>query len=843
MAKTFSNPAASALLKEVDKTVQAQTGRGEVLVVLDSQGQIYMQKPSGVNFFKTFRYFIVDTAGQASFNGFLCALRHKSEITKILVEYEVKCSPKNAQRYVEVAYREGISTDMIHRQVQTAVENYHKDHNLTEEFGRKKPSVEALINEKLEASGLTVLGLSLSLEGSGKIAESLNIKVDMFKASVLGSIPRASVGLEALVVTRSGSEARSINKVLTATSCEEEMVRIARSYISKNITADTLYHNYHTEVKQGIEQLINEALLEYGKVLEEFSLSLHRNGSLDPIVVRQDKYLDGRIKNSYQLVQLKYRCELVADPRLHARVFLFPANTVEIEEIIRDQIRETLSSEINAEQFAMELNGSVSARLAEAINLRISSWGRRVGYLELETDPLKKVIINLEVKLNVTCQTKDGYDLLIKNTLLLQWDPGQKRAFEVTQVGDLEEWGKKQLERITKKFIINHTYNELLYTFSDKELRKEMQQEAIKLGYDVNQLIIIPEFQGQEKIEEFTLTYKDVNISSKVDDVPVAISVSVEGKIRDYSKIMLIPPKKSVTEKMNKDIDTRIRQFFHSVHPIRFYNRFHKKDEKSGDRYTLEEEIREVIANVLVEDYGAEIKKVSASPLTTKLMTRLKIVQEGIMECRFTDKTGAFDYKSKIIVHGVEEDGWAAFTLRGYHLRSGDQQEAERSDIVSHVKDYLENELNTRTVPRFKQGEIKQHDDFVSEMKESFPGVILQVKDIFGLTISIVDPIKIAPEAKLNQRFIESKIKMAEEKMAFEEAINTLTFEQRKERFIVLKNLLNDLDKEGYATSSLTREKILAEIKLLENSPFDGRTSIGLGDPFDALPPAKDENQ
>jgi len=836
MATTFSGPVTSALLREVDKTVQAQSSKGEILVVIDSQGDAYAQKPAGIGFFKSYRYFIVKTAETAAYNGFLCALRYQSEITKIVVEYQVKCQPKDAQRYAAAAYRESPVGDMIQRKVQAVVEEYHKAHNLTDDFNRKKPSVETLINERLEACGLTVLSVNISLDGGPRLLEALNIKVDVFKVSLLGSIPKASMGLEAVIVTKPGREAKSLNKVLTAKTGEEEILRMVRGYIAKNVTTDELYNNFNFQVKQQLERLINEGLFEYGKELEELSLSLHKNGSLDAIVLRQEQYLDGRIKNSHQLVQFKYKCELVADPRLHARVYLFPANTAEIEEVIKDQIKETLATEIDAEQFADELNTSVSARLAEAVNLRISSWGRRVGYLQLETDSSMMPPKHVEINHNIECQTKDGHTITIKNTLLLQRNYYSKRVFEATQTGSLEEWGKKELDRITKKFIINRTYNELLYAFSDEDLREEMQQEADKLGYDVNQLITIPEFKGEGPLQRFKIMYKDYNISSKVDGIPVAISLSIEGKIVDYSKIMkLIAPKESVTDNMEKAIDNKIRQFFHSIEPERFYVRFYSQDNNHGDTNTLEQEIKQIITNVLSNDYGAEVRDIVASPLNTKLILRLKQLQEGKLECRYCDKTGLFDYKSTIKILGVDQYSWAIFNSKGYKPRSEDANDTERVDIVSHVKDFLENALNTRIVPSFKMGVIKNHDDFVADIEDAFPTVMVQVKEIFGLNIDIIAPVKITPEAELNRKLMESKIRIASAKMVSDENVFNLSQEQRSERLLLLYKLIKETDEEGYAVNSLTREKIASEIKLLETASFNLNKSIEMGDPFDAL--------
>jgi len=842
MAVTSSGPIVPFLIKEVDKNYTVQSHKGEILVVLDAQGQIYMQRPSGLNLFKSYRYFVVDTVGHVSFSGFLCALRQGAEITKITAEYQVMCYPKYVQRYIKAAHQEGFVNDMIQRQIQVVVEDYHKSHDLTTDFGHKKPSVETLINERLEAMGLSILNVSISLEGGGKTLESLNIKVDTFKVGVLGCIPKASIGVDAVVITKTGSEARSINKTLTVTGCEEMIIKLIRNHISNNITADDLYHNYHSTVKQKLIQLINEALLEYGRVLEDLSLYVHKNGSLDPIVLKQEKYLDGRIRNSYQQIQIKYSCELVADPKLHARVYLFPANTIEMEEVIKDQIKETLANEINAEQFANELNTTVSARLAAAINLKISSWGRRMGFFQLQTDPSKAMVRNISINLNIDCQTKDGYDITVKNTLLLQWDAGSSKVFEATQVGALEEWGREQLERSTRKFIINHTYNELRFIFSDEQLRVEMQQEAEKIGYEVNQLIVIPEFQGEGPIERISLTYKDVNISSKVDDVPVAITIGIEGRITDYSKILkLIAPKGSVTEHIEKAIDNKMRQFFHAIHPERFYNRFYKKSAEKGDLFTLEEEIKLNIAELLSEDYGIELSSISAGALTTRLMMRLKQVLGGILECRYTDKTARFDYKSKINLLGVDEEGWATFTIRGYNLRNEDAQDTERMDIVRHIREYLESDLDTRVVPLFKQKVIKYHEDFVAEIKAAFPKVIEQVKNIFGLSIDILDPVKIAPESEVNKHAMGTKIEIEIKRIDTEKNLNSLLSEQRQERLKLLYTQLNNTDKDGYAAVSLTRDKIIAEIKDLEGSFVPSTGAIEFGNPFEALPPAKEE--
>jgi hypothetical protein len=841
----MSNNITSVLLEPLTREVSNDAGpfdnSSETMVVIDPKGQTYSKKPGGFNLFTSYRYFVVNTSKTISYNGYLCTLRSSTGPLNVLLDIKIKCQQRDAAL---LATRIAAGMPGIVETIQAEVENYDKQNTLSEHFFTKKTALENNIIDKLKLDGLTVLSINLQPEGSQELLAPVNISVNMFKVAVLGMIPKASLGISADIVTIPGQEAKVFKKKIDKANVEDELITITREYIEKNIDPQDLFKNYNASIRQYIETSMNRFLADYGKKINSLSITLHKPGNLDAIVLQSNGFLNVRITNSHQLMKLKYTCELVADPDHQARVFLFSANTAELDEAVRDQVKNTLSTEVDAEQFAYELNTTVSSKLAKAISARIQSWGRVVGILQLETDPTKFGPRDYEIKNSVECVTQDGYTVVVNYTVLLQRMAAARKVFEASQV-NFDKWSENELKRLTKNFIIKKTYNELFYAFDDSELRDQMQQEAEKLGYSVNQLVTIPDFEGVDKGKIFKITYKDHNLHSKVDGVPLAISLSVKGNITHFSKVMnLLAPKEKVADHMDKTIDAVIRQLFHSVDPGRFYARFYNADKTQGDQKSLEKEVIEVVSRELNKLYGAEIQEITVSQLDTSLFLRYKQLQEGELEVLFEDKSGFFSYKSKISIDYVHPLGWYVFKSRGYKMRSEDPEDRERKAIVTHIKDYLQNFLNNDLIPRARRKEIADNHDFVRALIDIYPTVILEIQNYFGLVISIYNPTKIEHDTgtdKLKLVLHNEKIKSVIEA---DLAILKIKADERPKRLKELYEKKKTNEADGAFANSPEMKRINDEILELEKGSADFQQS--LGNPFNFLLEApgkqKDDN-
>lgn len=801
------------VIKKVDKNYVISKKSEEKLILLDNDGQTTLQRPSFFSL-KSYHYYLVNTENTASYKGHLCSIHLRSGIVNIHVKYGVKCQPKDAELLVKSVSKYNDTDKFPNVLIQSIVEQYNKSDDLTNGFYEKRVIVAEKISKQLSESGLTTTFVELQLEGSNDSPHSMELAMSVFKVSLLGTIPKVSMGLKATLVTTKGSEVLALQHKIKKEVYEEEILRIVRRYIAENITAEDLLDKLNGAIRTNVKKAINNYLAQSGRELEDITLSVHKQGSLEPLVVSTNSYLETRILNSHLPVLIKYRCELVPDPALHARVLLFAANNNEIEEILKDQVRNFFASQVDANLYVDELNSTVTSSLAEVINSKLSGWGRKVGILTLQSEV--KIPMDVEINHDTQCTTKDGATLTVKNTLLLRRMPGSRKAFETMQIADYTAWGKMQLDRIIKKFAINNNYNELLYNLDDEQIRRAVQTEAAQIGYEVDQLIIFPEFEKKDGNQVFNISYQDYQLPSRVDGILLALSIHVESKIFNFGKAMqVLAPKESITHSMEKAIHNRLRHFLHGVDPERFYLRFNIGD--ASDKETLEEEIKKLISRLLTDRYDAVVSSITVNQLNTLLIARYKQLKEGSFLCEFQDKTGVHKYQAAINVLNIDPERWALFNAKGYKPRKEDPDDTERKDIANYISLYLENILNTALLPALRAGAIGDFTVLADRLeKDYYPTVSIAIKELFGLNIQIYTPVKIAIEKVVNTAIVDSRINNNIKQLAHEAALRDIADRGTQQQLSSLYAKLAEIDDEDPGSFNLTKAKILKEINEIE---------------------------
>jgi len=810
----------SELIKETDSSHRLDRN-SETLVLVDAKGQVHTQKPGGFGFLGTYKYYEVNFTKTLRYDGYIFTLKHNDGLININISYKFKCNLADAQKLALAVFRSGNTPINPKTIIYEEILAYDERNSLADDFYRKKLILESAIGDKFRGIGLTLLTINIQL-----------VDVRMFDISFASSVPKVRLGLSVEMRVIPGMEVKAMSKILTKEALEDNILKITTDYISENSNPADLYKNYNTTIKEEVRKRITEHLNNYGREVTEFAIKLFKPGSLQPIIIGSEDLVSLRLKNSHQILQLRYTCELVADPAAHALVYLFQADSVEIREVIMDEIKKTFAAEIDIEQFAYELNTTVSSKLAIAINTRITSWGRVVGYLQLET-PTVFPPRHLEVNRMVRCITKDGIAVNVNNKLLLQRNSAAAKMFEASQVKNFFEWGANELERVTKNVIIQKTVNELLYVFDDSEVKNEIQKEAERYGYQVYQLITIPELDEFKERDRFNIDYQNTGLTSKTDGIKLSISLHMEGRIPDFTKAMkILGPKEKISESIKGTVGSKIVQFFHSVDPDRFYLRFYTHDTGMGEKHSLEEEIRDLVKKTLEEDYGADIRTIVVNQPNTEIIDRLKKLQEGILVCEFHDRTGFLKYRSTISITRINPESWLVFYSNAYPLRTK-EDDSERQAIVKHVKGYLENILNNIMVPKYKNGEFENLIEIEDAVRTMFDQLIKDIIEIFGLEIKISRPIKLERESEFNDQLIESNIRKNQLEIESSLKLKELSLGNRPAILARLYKLKEGKIADGALMNDPELKKINEEIATLENSNTLSDQPLELKNPFE----------
>lgn len=752
---TARNNLLNRLIRTVASNTASYDSTAEKMIVVDRQGRSHERRPYGLNLFAAYKYFLINYVQQATYNGPLCTLHHDDTDISLLLDLNLKCNLKDARILAETVFAAAGTPINIHALIQAETESFNQKNTLFDNFQEKKRQLESQLKDRLRDMGLTALKLLIIVKAGTEPAPG-EVNISAFKVRLKDTIPQAKISLSGLIVMRKGQEAVALNKKFTVDAIEDEIIQVTRRCLQQYVGPEELYRNYNTSVKQRLEQEINKLLNTYGREIDNLFITITRNGRLDAITVESNGGVHMRLSTSHQPLSMSYRCELVADPSAHEKVHLFPADTPEMEEIILDQIKTTLARDVSLEEFDRSLNTTVSTKLAKAINTRISSWGRIAGYLHLAT-LTELPPPDVEIKHSVSCITRDGATINVNNTVYLRKDYDAHKIFEAHQIPDLFSWGIKEIERIDKTYILDKTYNELRYRFKEDDIRNELEKEATKIGYKINQLAIIPEFEGYQQNDRVNVKYEDGNLSSRIDGISLAVSVSIDGRITDINKTLSqLGYKESISSSLTKAIGVKMKQVFRSVDPDRFYQRFYSTPHKEQ---TLEAQIKEVITSMVNNDYGIEVRDIAVNPINTRLIKRLRELQKGTCYCEFNDITGLQHYKAMVAILSIDPEGWSIFNARGYKPCSENGgHDVEREDIVLHIKAYMENMLNNFLIPNANTDSPLSTEDLSDKLAEKFNELCDEVRDFFGLNICIFRPVKINMEGAVNFRKRQANI-------------------------------------------------------------------------------------
>jgi hypothetical protein len=826
----ISNSSLGQLVKEVEENYSVQDPSKEEMVVIDSGKKITRGKPKR-SIFKNYRYFVIHTGKTINFEGYLCTITGKHGSLRIIAAYTLACEYNDMETLVLNISSEQQDATLPNSIIQKEIESIATNNGLADDFYKSKKTTEQAIVQVLKNYGITARSFEIELDGYIERLQPQNISADSWRVSHPGSQSKITIGIKLKIRTQKGKETKFLASNTTKELVEIKVFEIITDYFANDIAIRNQADGFGSIVSNALEAKVDTYLDSIGREIETFSVSFPENKATEAIKLESADYIEVRLSDSRQMFRFKYKCELLASIDYQANLFLHPVSETTLLKEVEDQIKRTLAQSIATITFLDKLNTDVAGQLAEAIDKKIIHWGRIVNYLQLELDPARTPPRFLEVQHNVSCKSQDGHEVIVNNTLMLQRDFSVNKAFEAYQVSDFTNWARAELERITKSHIINQTYNQLLYDFKDFKLKEEFKTESDKIGYLVDHLIILPQFDPTKRNERFRVDYNNLNLNSKIDGISLAVSVNAEGRISSYKKIMnLLAPKESIELSMEKYIGDKISQFFNTVDPDRFYLRFNSMDVHAGDKASLENELRELVTKTLMEEYDAEIRSVAVKQLDTPLINRFKQLREGIFECFFQDKSGFVKYKARIDVLNVDPEKWSIFNSKGYKPRNEDPDDSERNDIRNYISEYVENGLNTDLLYKVKDRALTSFEGFVEGIRRLLDEVTVEIRDMFGLNIRIYKPLKLDPEGHPNKARLDFQVYETETVLEMRKKIYDMAL---KEKMARLQELYDQRrDNTSLFSNAPELKKINEEIKEIENSLKPDEGPLQLEDPF-----------
>jgi hypothetical protein len=471
------------------------------------------------------------------------------------------------------------------------------------------------------------------------------------------------------------------------------LIPIIGEEVKRYCLQNTSLHKFVTDlqysVRQGIEDSLNRALADKGRKIAYLSLS---SKSIDEIKERLciRPYLE--IQN-YQvecpLLDIKepirvnnlIHLQLVDLSRYRTAVAnkIIPLNadsTPDLEKWIKGSLEQAINLILPKETFSnlllefepivsekVKADGSLvkaedertaySSKLLQALEAASEKIGYAVTRLVSEPDLQVRERLGLReyefLNINdyiISCTVK-GYDkpIDVKNTLHLQivnvWQ--YSNAVKTKQVPlddetgkpNLEKWAKQNLEKIVKPLLLNTEFVDLIpesgtdnYT---QEVFKQIHKSASLIGYEVTQIITIPELEEIRKHREiFSVETGEREYPTKDAHCPVKLDTTVDMRIDDLQGIGHRLRSSEIalqTQIKNRTIEA-ISRIMNGIEPERFFMRFDSYDAKvRGETKSVEQELNEAIEQELKESFKAVVISITLKIVDTDLLKLFKSLQ------------------------------------------------------------------------------------------------------------------------------------------------------------------------------------------------------------------------
>ncbi len=458
----------------------------------------------------------------------------------------------------------------------------------------------------------------------------------------------------------------------------------------------------------------------------------------------EDGFFEVFVKNYDRGMQLKYKAQLDILPNAKIKAILRFDKQGELKKIIRSQIKKEMLETIALDDFIGSFD-LVKEKVTSSLNKVLEKEGRYISHLLIEsenlvTDSEREFILDEYI---VGCKLKDSSINITHNLILTLDDLGKYKS---STIKDLDKWVKGKLNSITKNVLFGKTYLDLILShgegtskFDGDGIKDQMELEAGKIGFKVQQLISIPKVKPLELMDGFSFDVGEkAELSTINTRIKIKLIVSVSGRIMDLRKIeKYINPNIDITAKMKEKVLQSVKQVIDKIEPERYYIRFKYADQTLGDSRSVEAELIDVISKGLKKEFHASELVIPPKPLDTDITVRFAELKSQF--CKFSFKTFPFreggqgetvKFNVMYQIENVHPNGWHQFQSKKFN-----SIEEEIDQISTLLKEHLRNTLST-----IKSEEIiyKTHIDVNKLTQIANLQLTPIISKTFGLIIKII---------------------------------------------------------------------------------------------------------
>ncbi len=489
-----------------------------------------------------------------------------------------------------------------------------------------------------------------------------------------------TINIKYEVKCRTGSEETIVKALYKGTSPDVVLNELIETWVTdftgdKKNTGGNPVLNFFS-YRERLKRTLTEKILKKVGLEAEFALTLKNESELK-IHQLKTEYFPVRVKDySNELkIKLDIGMGIHRENRIHA--VLNSTKIPELEQILKETIYHFILEEVTLHQYLYALNTSVKSRLSRALDTELNKKGRRISWLNLETDETAEIPEqSRRIHHTTKCDIKDySKKVEINHKLLMQLeDIGKYKS--VTHSGDREEYIKKKLAAITQSILFDKKYIEILLDFDGDEEKQEilnkikegMQEYLASIGYTVKHLIVEPDVEPLKfKRDGFRVEIEGAEFATLDSRVKIKLNIAASGKLKDLKKISkYITPEKDLKKEIKHVIREETRRIMHGIDPEDFYMPRAPHDDTVAMRLVtnLKDKLNAVFhtEDVLVTIKTAETELINR---LEKLKTESPYTFETtIFPQRGAGKQESVKIEVEFLIRGVSKGGWYAFISR-----------------------------------------------------------------------------------------------------------------------------------------------------------------------------------
>ena len=618
---------------------------------------------------------------------------------------------------------------------------------------------------------------------------------------------------------------------------EKTVEASTQDYFASQVTLQAFHTMHQNEsIRQGLLRQLNEALKPVGRVIR--TLFFDHKASDHPVPPSSmSRTVSCVLQQGNITLQVSNNVHLTLRDLARYR----EQGSRETDRWLNDSFQQIVREELQYAVFARLLADFQPCE--EKIRNRMDATARSYGYdirqaLTLIDKSTGQVLPTLQLQLDVPCRVPNyTVPIQIENSVHLSLSNVGRYREKGLPV--LDKWLDENLKRITDYVLFGITYIDLLLNFAPREedIKQRLKLEAEDIGYEIRQLIAIPNLPPIKWKEPFTIepegTFETIR-----SGVNIKLQVVVTARINDLRKVEpWLNSHQDVPELMKESVIRCLRSYIHGLDPARFYTQFYAVGPDSADQ-PVEKEIEALVREEL-KKYHPEIIDLIAKPQETELTERLRSLLESPIPIDFAvtplGKGEKVFFSGKLQIEGVLADQWHKLQQRKYQL----------SDVKESVERYLVSRLSAMHYQDLVYKHQKSHALLETEMTRL---ISICAKDEFGLDVSFGSLNRLKTELEQQENELNTALyrKELEVKKAFLdfstldnieagqamlEELRTL----RKRRLLLITQPGNEDELEELDTKIEKKQKQLpaATLESIESSRFfllpdkNGKTNLG----------------